>query len=73
MRSLTGSHGNGTAVSTKCCVKSLADSVTVQNSLGLLTHPICTAAGITRRIGLPASCGSTYAKLSAQPGAKIRC
>ncbi len=73
MRSYTGSCGNGTAWSTKCCVRSLADSMTAQNSPGLSTQPICIAAGMIRRIGSPASCRSTYAKLQQPSSCTTRC
>ncbi len=47
------------SLSTKYCVRSQANSVTVQNRDGLSTHPICTAARITIQHGSDASCGST--------------
>ncbi len=51
----TGSLGRGTSLLTKCWVRSRANSVTAQKNPGLSTHPICTAAGMTRQIGSPAA------------------
>jgi hypothetical protein len=52
-------------LSNKCCVRSLADSVTVKKWDRLLTQPIWTAAGTTTQHGSPASWGGDVHKVVA--------
>jgi hypothetical protein len=63
MASSRGSGRSGMSLSKKCCIRSLADSVTAHKWDGLSTQPIWTAGGTTTQHGSPASWGRTYANL----------